>query len=423
MALMEEPPRTTPVWVKALILFVAVLGAAVGTSVWLRSSSQSAWRALQETTRALVAEANARPATRPVLRGTPEPGSAWVDYDLALNNLAGQKNEFNEIIHFILRERKADRAAVDSYLASKAEALDHLRRGSRKAEGAFAYSWNLGLERRIPPVSLANALARLAVAQAMVFHEAGRTREAAEVLLDLMQFGGDIRRNAPLVGDVIGAGLVASALDELKELILSGKLTAAELTDLAGPLEILDRSWADYRTSLRNEAAATLSALGTEDFSFLGDKAVNALRAWRHGFSMKRMAADAGQEILRYTERAIANESLPWVDRLKAHEELKREVDKTSNLLVKLTNPGGGRYGSLERHARAKLRLLRFAIHSMTTGGRLELDDPFGAKLRHREVDGKLRVWSLGRDGVDQDGAGDWRRDLASTDLILEIPK
>jgi len=424
MTSMEEPPRAIPRWVKALILMVTLVGVGVGTATCLRTSAGRAWTSMQVKTRALDAEAKARPAARPVLRGTPEPGNAWTDYDLALNDLAAHKNEVSRITEFVSRDPKVDRAAVDRFLASKTGAIDNLRRGARRAEGAYPYDWDLGPGRLKPSIQLSNGLARLAVAQARVLHEAGRTREAADLLLDLLQFGGDHRRNMPVQGDAIGASLCGLAIDELKDLLLSGKLKADDLSDLAGPLEILDRDWPDYATSLRNEATVMLVALGTEDFKFLGgDPAMNVLRAWQHGFSMRRMAADAADEIVRYTERAIGHEALPWIERLKAQEELKRDVERAANLFVKLVQPGVGRFGSYERSPRAKLRLLRFAIHYMMTGGMADLDDPFGSKLRHQEVDGKLRIWSLGRDGVDQDGVGDWKRDVPPADIILEIPK
>jgi hypothetical protein len=65
--------------------------------------------------------------------------------------------------------------------------------------------------------------------------------------------------------------------------------------------------------------------------------------------------------------------------------------------------------------------MLRMAVHARATGKPLDLDDPFGAKLRTEEKDGKLRIWSIGPDGVDDGGAGEWKTDVK--DIVLELKK
>ena len=41
-------------------------------------------------------------------------------------------------------------------------------------------------------------------------------------------------------------------------------------------------------------------------------------------------------------------------------------------------------------------------------------------KLRHDEKDGKLKVWSTGKDGVDDGGTGEFNP-KESKDIVLEI--
>jgi hypothetical protein len=73
---------------------------------------------------------------------------------------------------------------------------------------------------------------------------------------------------------------------------------------------------------------------------------------------------------------------------------------------------GLSRSDRTSREGRAQLRLLR--VHHGGTGG---LDDPFGGKL----LSDGVRVWSVGADGVDGGGAGDWKP--ASTgDIVLKLP-
>jgi hypothetical protein len=62
----------------------------------------------------------------------------------------------------------------------------------------------------------------------------------------------------------------------------------------------------------------------------------------------------------------------------------------------------------------ARLRLLRSAAAYRATGGVLELVDPLGGKLLHKNENGKLKLWSVGTDGKDDGGAG--------SDIVIEVP-
>jgi hypothetical protein len=61
------------------------------------------------------------------------------------------------------------------------------------------------------------------------------------------------------------------------------------------------------------------------------------------------------------------------------------------------------------------------AAHYLATGAFVELKDPFGASLRHSDPGLPLKIWSVGRDGVDQGGLGDWSSE--SRDLVLELDR
>jgi hypothetical protein len=74
------------------------------------------------------------------------------------------------------------------------------------------------------------------------------------------------------------------------------------------------------------------------------------------------------------------------------------------------------------RERRAQLRLLRLAAHRKATGEVLALDDPFGTTLRHAVTPAGLKAWSVGEDGRDDGGAGDWEG-RAGPDIVLEVPR
>jgi hypothetical protein len=65
--------------------------------------------------------------------------------------------------------------------------------------------------------------------------------------------------------------------------------------------------------------------------------------------------------------------------------------------------------------------ILRTAARFRGTGEILNLRDPFGENRIHSERDGRLRVWSVGKDGNDDGGSGEWKPQ--GKDIVLEIPR
>jgi hypothetical protein len=66
--------------------------------------------------------------------------------------------------------------------------------------------------------------------------------------------------------------------------------------------------------------------------------------------------------------------------------------------------------------------LLRVATHWRRTGELLDLDDPFGAKLKSAKSGEGLKLWSIGADGVDNSGTGQWKP-AAGADIVLEAKR
>ena len=69
--------------------------------------------------------------------------------------------------------------------------------------------------------------------------ESGRAQDAANLLLDLTVLARDIETNGPIFVLVIGYNVHLIAFDEMRNVILSGKLTKSELADLERKLEIV----------------------------------------------------------------------------------------------------------------------------------------------------------------------------------------
>jgi len=86
--------------------------------------------------------------------------------------------------------------------------------------------------------------------------ETGHVREAVEILLATAQFGRDLRHNGLVVSELYGRAICWIAFDELRDMILSGKVDRERLLDVDRGLEVLDRSFTQGGSCLRNQALA-----------------------------------------------------------------------------------------------------------------------------------------------------------------------
>jgi hypothetical protein len=60
------------------------------------------------------------------------------------------------------------------------------------------------------------------------------------------------------------------------------------------------------------------------------------------------------------------------------------------------------------------------ALQQRDEGVLQPLDDPFGDKLRWSQRGHILKLWSIGGDGIDDGGLGDWAT-KGSRDIVLEV--
>lgn len=423
---MDAPRRRLSNRAIAGIIAGALLLVAVSIGILIRVTADAAWNAMEERIQVMMAEARARPTARPALRGLPEPGNAWTDYEAGLQVMAGIRSEIPTIAKFAFRRPDEDRAAIEKLLASHGKAIEHLRRGAGRAEYSFSYTWERGHEVDDPPTYSGQGLAQFAQARARVLAEQGRPGEGAALLMDVIQFGGDYRRNGTMLTHYMGTSMVGQALDQLRDLFAGGSLTAGDLASLERELEAADNSWADFRVVLSNDALQAACAFRADPRTTWGTEPASDWEAFRFGFSRRLMAADAVIHIGRFMERYVRLESLPWSEWLMAHLELEKEIESAPNPLVSKCHISVPASSTSQRHRRVQLRLLRAALHYRTSGEIPELEDPFGTRLRHSSSGDKLRIWSLGRDGVDQQGEGTWAespQQARGPDVVLEIPK
>jgi hypothetical protein len=371
---------------------VGLVTLVVALFVWLLADASGSW---QKRAAKAVAEARARDSRRQVLRGEAMAGSAWVDYQQAIAAVTGV--QVNEVTRW-LSGGAADRVKVEAILAANEKAIHFLRAGARKAEGTYPLRWEDGFRSEIPPLLAVNNLTTLAVGQARVLTEAGKTREAADLLIDTAQYGADLGRNAIIITELTGLSSLGPVFDGLRRLPPDPEVGRA--------LAMLDATFPSHAEAVLNELAVTGMGFMNMPAGF------STSATWRFGFSGRLMIADAWTTLDDLMRQLAATTTMPCAEAQRVTATIETRATKRKNPLVANMISGLARSDRSARARRAQLRLLR-VLHGGATG----LDDPFGGKLLS---DGG-RVWSVGEDGIDAKGAGAWKP-ATTGDIVLELP-
>jgi hypothetical protein len=413
---------------RAIIWIVGVAAVVVAflIAILLIPVSSGRLEAMRSRVTKLKDEARSRNVSRPVLRGEATPGNAWDEYNIALNEARELKEDriATNLTQFNARTETADRAMAERLLAAHPGVIDHLRRGAQRSDGQYPYQWERGSQAAIPSLLGSLRMTQLAVAQSRIWEESGRPKDAADLLLDASQFAGDLATNGTLLPGLAGLNAYSLTLDGLKSLVLSGKLSRQQLAALAGKLEIADRNFPALGPALMNEAALSGIAIDVpdgqpsiRDWLFLAKEG-----GWRYGLSPQQIALDAFEQRDSYAQRSLNIDKMPFDDATKEAKAITAETEANGNPLVRMSVPSVPKALAVHREALARLRLLRAATTFLATGEIPELADPFGKTLSHAQEAGKLRIWSNGRDGENQNGLGNWNQ-VAGQDIVLEIVK
>jgi hypothetical protein len=355
-------------------------------------------------------------------------GNAWEDYEPAILSVKPLPHPLGAVWDVLTNNPKADRSKAEALLAAHATALQGLRQGVQKSIVRRRVPW--GSPSQLWP---AGHLRNLGACQARFLAEAGKSREAAELLLDVCQFAGDCSRTGSFTDAWIGHCYVDSTLEELKPIIASGRLSAEDLLELTRELDVFDRSLPELGLAYANEALDTGSRMvnaGTVD-AYLAAFEIRdpKLSTWRYGFSERILLADAFEVTRSSMDAKREGDRKPWGEARKVHAAVDRDLAENRNPLIRLLHASldsGAQQAPaiprvMFREVRAHLRLLRMAALFRARGEIQPLEDPFGAKLLFSKVENRLRIWSVGLDGVDDGGTGEWLP--KGKDIVLEVER
>jgi hypothetical protein len=427
--------------VRKLLTLALLAGAAIAAlaTLWVQDVASRRRGTLERLVRELHAEALARDGRRPVLYGETLPGNAWTDYSAALDDMSILKKKEREILFNTWSKRPGgDEAAIRTLVRDHAVAFDRLREGAHRTLGDFPCDWENGLRRKVLDRFDVELLGRLAACRARFLAAEGKLSEPVEAILDLFQLARDLSSNSVSTARQASSSLWSIALVELKEMVFSEEYLRRDLTGLEEAMERLDRGFPAQAPILQNDALCLgYELLKPADASRLSALEIGRLECWRYAFSKQIIEADAFERIVAAVRKAAVVEDRPANELRASWKSSYLEAGRPDNPLIwhfwnqRLTVSSFG-----TRFERAMLRLLRVAAHYRSTGEVLELDDPLGDRLRHSIRGSDLRVWSVGGDGVDDDGHNDgldWsrlrpvpvpgRRNPFPRDVVLEIER
>jgi hypothetical protein len=226
-----------------------------------------------------------------------------------------------------------------------------------------------------------------------------------------------------------GLAILNETLEELPLLIVSRQLSRDQVLEVLRELDVLEQGLARAPECEMNDCIA----LG---FMFVNKGSIQSildwyefrtkkLSTWRYGFSDRLMIADAFEKVV-FTKRRIREaEGKSWKEYQEIQNEISRKLMKDWNPLVQLLyTPRDEKPRNVVRdvlrEAHAHLRMVRIVAHQVVTGELLEQEDPFGDKLHTTLSGDRLKIWSIGGDGADDGGFGQWTAGKGK-DIVLEV--
>jgi hypothetical protein len=404
-----------------VVLIVGLPLASVGTAV--PRIADGRWNDVERETWTRMCALQRASPRRPVLRGEPLPGNAWKDYEKVGTLKFGES--FYAIENFVSGKSERSREEILALMEPYLPLLNWVQAGTHRTEVLRIAPWNDSL-----PYGFSGWYATaLGVCRARFLVEEGDIAGAVELLLDLMQYLGDLGR--------LGRGFSLSSavhqrdrvVTELNAMMAVGLLNRDDLRRVVREMAVLEKSVPPFGTMMRDAAMfSALRVLRTQTVEkYLAELAIHDTKVptWQFGFSQKLLMSRYADLEYRVAEGIAQGDGKPWAE---ARERTVRICDEATAarhpLYVWTWNPGGrvDWLGFQQAYLLcvAHFRLTRAAAEYLAEGKVPELDDPFGDKLLSAKAGLVMRIWSVGWDGIDQGGVGGWSG-KNSPDIVLEV--
>jgi hypothetical protein len=403
----EPDSRRVRVWkiISTALVFFALIGGVV--TYWIESIATRRRAEMERFVRELHAETLARAGSRPVLRGEAVPGNAWEDYSRALATIEILRRGSDEsAIQTFWREfPEADPIKVRALVGSHATIFDDLSRGAQRTFHVAPDRWEEGLARRNPYFTYTcEVLAQFAACRARLLARDGKTLEAIRIMLDLLQFGRDMASNAERQIGAVSEAVCTISLLELRDLFFSNGLSREDLLGFEKEMESVDRHFPSVAPILTNAALSLGFELLKSEDARISDVQVPLRLYWRYAFSRRIADAEAYRRVIALAKKGTAVQGQSRTEAIEFMHRLRNEASILAHPLMERGWEIGLEVDATTRCTLARLRLLRVAVHYRATGEILELEDPEGKLLLHSMNGTRLRVWSVWKNGVDDQG-------------------
>jgi hypothetical protein len=347
-----------------------------GSAAVVRQRTDLAWSAMQKQIHAIDAAWQLRDHRRLPLYGEGTDGRAFDGYEQAIE-LAKPlcKGSNRELIATLPHKNDAKVEGTEALRERWRPAIDALRAASRCNDARPPQTSADAPETGVLSLLDARWLVNMTVLEARALRLAGKPREAVERTLDAATFGADLMQSGLLINTMIGAAVVAIAIDEAWPEDALSKLDGPSLDLLAESLDRLDRrlpSFTDLDGELRFIGHWLQSRPVEENKDF-------STSSWRFGFSPKWMAADAYLHFAAAGERIVDGPNLSWPQR-KAWLELEiNQMLASGNPITAMMVPNLMSSENTLREVQTRVRLVRMAVAAHRGINSHPLQDPLGA--------------------------------------------
>lgn len=356
--------RLNLLWIaKGAAVVAATAGVALaGLVMWGQHRGEARTTEARQHVAAIEATLERRSeqlASRQVLWGEPEPGSAFERYEHALSLAGAGRYEGGDLWAF-RRDPDFPPEKAEAIRRQWWPAIAAMRQGARRTDGRTPFDAT-NLEGSTTSLLTARDLLNMAVVQSRETLAQGDPLEAVRISLDAMTFSLDILRSPLLVDQMVGVALVAIvALEAWPEERLR-QLDPRSLKELAVGLERLD-SMMPAGARLEAEVLFLAAHLDHQLESLESLYPGSASDLLAYGWSKQFMLAEAVCGLSTMADRAQSSQGKAWPTHSEGLEDLASEALSSGNPLLNDCFPSLKPIESNFVTVNAHLRVLQLAV-------------------------------------------------------------
>ncbi|MFT4514998.1 MAG: hypothetical protein ACI89X_002521 [Planctomycetota bacterium] len=337
----------------------------------VQSKTNSSWRAMIDTHKALRAGWLAQPGTREPLWGSVSEGHAFTHYEQAAEIMGGiVKND--ESLRDLVNKTDEQVAEMAGELREAWQpALAALRAGTHKSHRRITRANSVDIQ-------TLNFLDYRWVSNAAAFEtrylrNAGDDLGSVHVTLDSLGMAVDTFNEGLLIQQMMSMAMIAIAIEPWTDEALRA-LAPDAATELAAGLAKLDTQMPEQLPTDRELLFLTQEFQKDSSQTEWIDGG-----SWRYGFSARWMLADALLMTSINYNRMNNSGTTDWQARQRLSDQIVKEVIESGNNLAGMMFPNVVSCEKSIRHSIGTVRLLRMALDMRRGVNSEPLDDPFGA--------------------------------------------